>query len=483
MAEKALKLVTNDTAYEYISYFDRKRLEKYPEPIREMAARSSILFDLAILLPNSPTKQELIREAEEDLDRALSLTEEAQQSALWERWARSLFALARREKDPEKFEDLLKRSDAQYRRAVETATRPGQIWKNWGDKLAHPVWERDPDRRFRFLEAALDKYQQASGYVQPDPPGPGAWGDLYYQLGWLRQKKSATGWPWFRKALEQYALAIEAEARDKWPSQVVGDATFKMGLRVYALAGQSPQTQTQRQVNRAMRIFRGYFDALPADSEYNNRGYYPPRPAEPQGEDEYLRYSFQDDLTRTIAEKMLEIRQVNYSEKTPSWRLKALAGLHRHLAWSGLLTPEYRRLYLQRAESYLRQSLESPDYGPFTAQEQEERRTAQVISLSELGLLLAEWTLLEKDGSERRLQDAEELWQQAGKLRPGSDRYARARWAARRNDRENLLKNLRHTRGEMVRELFPAFEDAVDDPAFTAVKDEGWFRQNWYGLD
>lgn len=480
---KALKLLDDGRAYECLGYFEQEQLKNYPEPVREMVARSLFQFDLAARLPNSPARQELTREAEVNLDRALSLTEKDQQSVLWQRWARSLFALARKERDPEAFEDLLKRSDEKYRRALETADKPGQIWKDWGDELARPVWERDPDRRIRFLEAALEKYQQASGYVQPDPPGPGAWGDIYYQMGWLRQKKSATGWPWYRKALTQYALAIEEEERDKWPSQVVGDATFKMGLKVYALAGQYSPAQTQRQVNRAMRIFRRYFEALPADSEYSNRGYYPPIPGESQGEDEYLRHSFQDDLTRTIAEKMLDILQVNYSDKPPSWRLKALAGLHRHLAWSGMLTPEYRRLYLQRTESYLRQSLDSPDYGPFTAKEQEERRTAQVISMSELGLALAEWTLIEKDDSARRLKEAEELWQQAGKLRPGSDRYARARWAARLNDRASLLKNLRHTRGEMVRALFPAFEDAVDDPAFADVKDEGWFRQNWYGFD
>ncbi|UQZ89595.1 hypothetical protein C4J81_10410 [Deltaproteobacteria bacterium Smac51] len=195
-----------------------------------------------------------------------------------------------------------------------------------------------------------------------------------------------------------------------------------------------------------------------------------------------------------------------------AWDLTQLAGLHRHLAASSMLTPEYQSLYWQRAEEMLRRAIKlhrgtvnafvrgkisvpapkgflehiiydlEPGQGqPKTFGVVEGSIYELTAAMSELGLVLAERSRLEAD-QKAMLKEAEYWWSKAERVRAGSSSYSRARWAAWQGDLKALKENLGHSRGDARALIFPSFEEAKVDPALAGYINEAWFRQCWYGF-
>jgi hypothetical protein len=79
------------------------------------------------------------------------------------------------------------------------------------------------------------------------------------------------------------------------------------------------------------------------------------------------------------------------------------------------------------------------------------------------------------------LLKAEESWNEAENLSPGSTLYARARWAAWSGDIPLLINNLAHPAFSEDNFDWPSFEEACFDPAFSFYKNESWFKAAWFG--
>ena len=105
------------------------------------------------------------------------------------------------------------------------------------------------------------------------------------------------------------------------------------------------------------------------------------------------------------------------------------------------------------------------------------------LAMSELALVLSEQTLGNADQRNQKLKEAGDFWEQSEKIRPGSSRYARARWSAHLGDLEGVKKNLAHNLTDHRALLFPALAEAREDPALAAYINEPWFEKCWYGFE
>lgn len=502
----------------------------YLEPVRQLAAKSALRFRVAAFLPDGPYRLSLIGEAEEGFRRALEMAVD-NQAGLWLHWAAAILDVAAAESDPARFKILLEQSGDKYQQALKAVPQPEALRWPWAFHLAQTAMGRELDLQIMLLEEALRQCRRP--LADPEQERPAFLAELHCRLGWLYQSKSGNGWPEFQKGLNYYVRAVENDERSRWPDQAPSRNAFDLGLALLALIDQDPE-RGRLETTRALRIFRRFFKALPAESEFDasNRYFAPPNrfwfPAASSNFNSPPPLEFSSRLSLIIADHMLEISQVvnagNSGDKgSQAWLSTELAGLYRHLAWSGLLSSEYERLYLQRAEKQLRRALADLKSEPQMGQWAAEKRSSQSLSsgnrllstptlastgasadsnqagrgpaprpeinlggqalvASELALVLAEWTLVENEGSAQRLQEAEELWRWAAESGLGSDRYARARWAVRKGDRAAAEELLRHSWSEAARGLFPALEEARDDPALAAWKDEAWLLHIWYGF-
>jgi hypothetical protein len=166
-------------------------------------------------------------------------------------------------------------------------------------------------------------------------------------------------------------------------------------------------------------------------------------------------------------------------ESMGPWHMLRLASFLRRSAATGYLPPEEEKAYfrlslriLSEAETLLRSGGD-----------------AELVNfvLAEKGLALAESTLGggTGEGGTEAARMAEEaavrLWDEADAAEAGSSAYARARWAARSGDREELGRHLAHSARDEDLMLWPKFREALLEPAFRPYAGEGWFKSLWFG--
>lgn len=244
-------------------------------------------------------------------------------------------------------------------------------------------------------------------------------------------------------------------------------------------------------LTEALIHYRHYFNSLPDGYDSWPRDGWP---AEMKDGSRGAQ-GYRDVLTPLIAVKVREVHQALMDYEMTDWDCIQMGGLLRFLLASNYLTEEYQALYRQRAEDYFQLVVNSEDFSPKGLKDPEKsdlkaenktaienRRYEKSLALTELGLLWAEKALAEnkESGLPPRTR---QIWEEAEKIRPGSSRYARARWAAWRGEREEMLNNLRHGQQETQGLLYPPFKAAVQDPAFADYKDFPYFKRAWYGLD
>ena len=463
---------------------------------------SGTLIDTAKVMPKGRKRDELLARAEKTLEEAVTLADEAQEPARRLELGVFLLAWAKLEESDDKFNDLRQQAHEQYLQALARSNQPDQVRFRWTRKLSARAWELDESRQIQLLEAALAEYE--TGGFKPSSPFEYEYlGDLYFRLGRLykKQKNPIGLGEWMDKAAEYYILAIEDQRRPNFSQPQANDQRL---FKVSQLFSVWPAGSDDRlKLNPARRYYRRYFEQLPLRLEHPTGVCLPFSPpdeplsylchqaGQPMPENMNLA-SFQAMFTARAAMDVQKIYQANDPLKLSSEDLFELAGMHRHLAGSGMMTIEYQRLYWRRAEDFLRRALENlpPFEEPRTDGSEMEyfwegehlKARTRLQVMAELGLVLCEQTLVDDENREGRLGEAEELWRKAEALRPGAARYARARWAAWRGDREGMLADIGHSQGETALGLFPAFEEAVEDPALADFRHEGWFRRAWYGF-
>ena len=454
---------------------------------RELFDWNSALYRVAGALPAGRAKNELIARADQGFQRGLELTE--LKSVYWQHWGQGLLFLARQENEAAGFAALFERAEGNQRLAAGADPDPASVWRNWAQELSRLTVKDKPDRQLLLLEKALAARRLAA---ETDPlarPDALALADLYFQLSRLYElnDQPEPARLSLDKALSFYADASESSPqglRQGYPYQA---AHFRQAL---VLASISNGGRDRDRLAEAMAAFRVYFSRLPQQAEIfglNEPGRYL-EPPDAAALAQLTATPFQFPISELTAYNFQSIYQaLNPPEMTP-WGLLRLADLHRRVAGTGLVSAEYQALYLLRAEKLLRQALTAPPSAAEPGEKETRRWDTDLVDrpliMSELALVLLERNRLAgADGDPAGPAEAETLWREAEELVPGGSRYARARWAAGRGDREEMLKYLRHTYGEAALGLFPPLKEAATEPAFGPYKNEDWFIKTWYGVD
>lgn len=480
-----------------------------------------IKMQMASILPSGQKKNGLIDRAEAELTALQNKSENKARVKLLGKWGQTLFLLAASESEPEKYEQLLEKADAQYRKTEELTPDPAGLWGDRVGALTTASEEtNDAKRKRAFLESAVE-YQEKLQQARPEKYIKRQLGRLYMQLASVSTESKD---PLHGKALKAYVEAAETEEfRMGHSGFSISFNDDKFFTPAQILTSISRETRARRMawdfdrqyLHQAMGLYRKEFALYPAQSERLDRIGYPEAWTGAQTRAEKKTpETFQYNVTKKLAEQMVKINRAADPSTMDAWDLTQLAGLYRHLALSGMLTREYRSLYLNRAEKMLRRAvqlkqktaeayaagkksppkratmLDSMIYDLSPGQSQPESFGVKegdlhdlTAAMSELGLVLSEQALPEIDPKDQRLNEAEELWERAEKMRPGSSGYSRARWSAHLNDVEGLKKNLIHTRNDYKALLFPSLEEALADPALTKYVNELWFEKCWYGFD
>jgi tetratricopeptide (TPR) repeat protein len=180
------------------------------------------------------------------------------------------------------------------------------------------------------------------------------------------------------------------------------------------------------------------------------------------------RATFQERLASSLNRPLGRFLAMARPKTLPPWYKYQLACFLRLAAASGYLPEEEQMAYWRYALSILQdaKSENSPLMGPILAEE---------------GLIAAELNLLSPLAAKSLVAEAENLWQTAEKISPGSSHYARARWAGWQGDRENLEKSLNHPAAWEDELIWPNFNQAVNDPAFRPYRGEAFFKKAWFG--
>lgn len=490
-----------------------------------------IRLNIAGLLPSGLQRDKILAEAEAGLNKNISQIDRNNRSETLQDWGDILMWLAATETAPDKIESLTSQAQAKYQLAAAEAEDIRAVYRRQSRACQLASKEsKDWDRKRDWLKSAI-KYQKLALTEKPDHFGLMSqdksldYFDLislarmYYQLPEVDKTLSGREERYRRLAIELTLKAAELdEGHEIWMTLLKHVDRYFLPAQLLAAFSLDSRKRhmnwdfDRHYLARAMGLYRRVFQLLPSQSDW----------VELDGKPKALASNgmtaagqapetYQGHITKKVAALMEQIVQVCEPKTMDAWDLAQLAGLHRYLAASGLLTPEYRLLYWQRAEKMLRQALEleadtaaalgnapagpPPEPGdqlihdlapgqtrPPNLAEQEGRIYDLTLATTELGLLLAERTLWDEDQKSARLKEAEELWARAEKLRPGSSRYARARWAAWRGDLKTLKENLGHNRNDTQALLYPTLEAAREDPALADYVNEPWFRQSWYGF-
>lgn len=472
-------------------------------------------------MPIGEEKDKLLAAAEKELEKIRTQTKRDRQSAILEKWAEALLEVAAMDQRQEKYKTILDKASAKYDLAEEYSDDKISIWNSHCFALSTAVKAADdPERKWDLLSASA-KLAEDIVAAEPSQSSKRTLGHIYIQLGELRKesrdKYRSKAWRMFLEAAE-----LQDIEDDYHLSSLFFKDTYFTAAQVLSSVHKDGRNNrsnwdfNRQHLARAIGLYRKEFALYPALSEkvdsIGKPSAWTSHWTEAAGK---TPETFQYHITKKLAPKMLEIYQACDPVTMDAWSLTQLALLHRHLASSGLLTPEYQELYWRRAEEMLRKAMDlekatdaafmdktpnppkkinlgddlliyslGPDESRPSSFTQEEYKLYDLtLAMTELGLLLSEKTLKNDERKEALLKEAEGLWQRAEELRPGSSRYARARWAARQGDLEALKNNLRHNRNDLRTMLFPDFETAGNDPALADYADEAWFKNSWYGFD
>jgi hypothetical protein len=190
--------------------------------------------------------------------------------------------------------------------------------------------------------------------------------------------------------------------------------------------------------------------------------------------------SYRERLTGTLNHYLVRVFNALPPEGLPPWHKLRLASFLRLAASSGYLPPEEEAAYFRLAHRLLSQALYDQPSSP-------EDLRLEALLLSEQALVLAESTLgpakdpEKKDEAALALARAELVWEEAEKTLPGSSRWARARWAAWREDEAALKDLVVHDASQEDRLYWPPFSSAYLEPAFRRYRDLPWFKRAWFG--
>lgn len=480
----------------------RDKREVSPENIlSDIMGKTTTIAHLALFLPDGKDRDELIATVAPAYESALSKTDAQKHSRVYAQWGNTLLKLASGEKSEEKYLARLKESDQMFEKSISQ-------FQNLPNVNGHAMWaiylnfaadeEKNADRRRILLKKALNSYEQVK--TEAIPPGfmitPA---QLYYKLALLEKDDSFQKQRLTEQALRQYSQMVDQADPGVYINAFNRKGRFFYGLMLLNISS-SPDGQRRHTVE-AMKEFRRYFSDLPeiAEKDAHNAGISGNRYAMTAAGAQ--QQNFQAFLTPKVAEHFPPVYQALAPDGLDAYRMIQLAGLYRYLAWSGLLLPHYQEFYLQKSEALLRQALAykpkaepepektEPDAGQDKkidrkAVEKQRMETGdRALALRELGLILAEKSLAAAAGKTKTMREAEELWKEAETLVPGSSRYAKARWAARQADLKSLKEYLPHTYTETSHFIFPSWQEAKDDPAFSNYINETWFRKAWYGFD
>ena len=519
--EDAQKLLDNDP--------DQAAGEDYRgAPGRQYKA----MMQIAAIMPEGENREALLAKANSGFSQLAAASEPVPggfYGSVHYLWAEGLIELAYRENDLRRFKGLVDQAGGLVRQSLEQAADPEcpRDHARWPVRLAmtYNTWlmnEKNPEHRRYFLESALNFFDEAVRTQSIlTSAGPAAaiynsiMGDICFQLSELSAPEAGRRM-WLSRAALHYQRADEIARLDPDSARTTNDHSFRLG-QIYANAytARTSGAFDNHSLLSAVQAWRAYFDSLPAQAE--NTFYPRLRTEDRPGQ---APETFRNQVTANIAMRMMYINTVLDTDRLDPWALTVMAGLYRELAVSAVLTAEYQSLYLGRAEKLLRQAIErgveaaarsdearetdsgalaipNADYELGTASRDVSRQlpTDRIFrqaaegdlarAKAELGLVLSEWTLLGGpcgDGGRECLREAEKLWREADELNSGASRYARARWAAWLGDAESVKTLISHTRDEVGLGLFPTLAEARRDPAFDEVKNQPWFKKQWYGF-
>ncbi|MDR1677657.1 MAG: hypothetical protein LBS44_04610 [Deltaproteobacteria bacterium] len=199
--------------------------------------------------------------------------------------------------------------------------------------------------------------------------------------------------------------------------------------------------------------------------------------------------SFQDRFSTSVKSFLARLINISSPELLPPWHQYRLASLFRRIAASAYPTPIDQMAFFRLADLYLTNALTSLSSsidisaGLDSNQAETDKKTPSLRSLilAEKGLLFSEMSLLVEKDSTFLISSAENIWSLAEKDSPGSSRYAKARWAAWKEDPKILSPLLNHTADEQVNLLWPSFSEARLEPSFRGLIDQHWFKAAWFG--
>lgn len=137
--------------------------------------------------------------------------------------------------------------------------------------------------------------------------------------------------------------------------------------------------------------------------------------------------SYQEAMQDKIDFYLLALIWLQDPETRSPTQTVHLAGLYRYVASGGLVPPERQKDILDQVGKLLKQAAASQENENETSTGHDYKRYLKGLALSELGLVLAEQSLLDKIKATSLLNEAQKHWREAEEINPRASRYARAR--------------------------------------------------------
>lgn len=421
---------------------------------RELVGRADLIFQDILL--QSPNNQEVLTA-----------------------WAQALLDLATQETDPQVKRKLKRDAEEKWRLVVEATLDKKTAWLDWGRSLVQQARQGDDlGWRCGLLKDAFDKFDQAARSEPDYLPIWAEWGRGLLLLADLEPDVDNT-WAALEAAAGKFERAANLEQAELFVTTREDDSTYQLAQLYIRLA---EGHEADRFIfNSAMIAYKQAFNLQLRDLDQslliwtlqevpaNAKSH----PAETRQEALAFRIDYFFQAMPWA---------YNFADLDP-WQLTQVAGLYRQAAAAALVPPELRKIYWQQAEQLFKQALAA--YQEFEAPPANEaERYDRSLALSELGLVIAEQSMLEPArGRPPLIEEARKLWLDAENIRPGSSRYAQSRWAAWEGDWDACRQHMRHNLFQARQRLFPSFEEARLDPAYAEVKDEPWFSRVWLGLE
>ncbi|MDR1657243.1 MAG: hypothetical protein LBT47_06775 [Deltaproteobacteria bacterium] len=192
-----------------------------------------------------------------------------------------------------------------------------------------------------------------------------------------------------------------------------------------------------------------------------------------------LSASFQERLAAVLNCELERLLTALRVDTLPPWYKFRLASFFRRVAATGYPPIEDQMAFFRLAELLLTEATNAYQEPPEDPPGQFLAEYATI--LAEKGLLMCEMSLVAADDVGFLLSEAEKYWTGAEAAKPGSSRYALARWAAWNGDVELTAPLLRHTTEQQDSFLWPTFDEVFYEPAFANFISQKWFKSAWFG--